>query len=310
MKCGYLINIVGAVDRKIRNFIGNFSQVLVIACAVQLVSAPISQEASAADETGNTIPEIALPLFWSPAQSPGKPVLAEIQQIRFLTTSDFPPFNFIDARGELVGFNIDLAREICTVLELVCTIRAGAWDKLAADLGNGTGDAIVASLALTPENRDLYDFSERYYTTPARFAARADIGAPKLSPDGLKGQKIGVIRNTAHAAYIGDFFSTSERVQFDDRDALRKALQDREITFMFDDGISMMFWLDSVAAEGCCVFVGGPFTESYYFGEGVAIAVAKGNDKLRTALNYGLREVHKSGKFLEIFLRHFPQSFY
>ncbi|MBZ0215359.1 MAG: transporter substrate-binding domain-containing protein, partial [Fimbriimonadaceae bacterium] len=74
--------------------------------------------------------------------------------------------------------------------------------------------------------------------------------------------------------------------------------------------ISIMFWLDSAAADNCCIFVGGPFTESYYFGEGVAIAVTKGNDKLRTALNYGLREIHKNGKFLEIFLRHFPQSFY
>ncbi len=270
----------------------------------------LPQSSLAGDEATGSQSEIALPQFWSPGQRLGKPVLNEITQIRFLTSSDFPPFNFIDSRGDLIGFNIDLARAICDVLEIACTIRASVWATLGEDLENGKGDAIIASMALNPENRENFDFSERYYTTPARFAARSDIQITNITPENLAGQKIGVIHNTAHAAYIRDFFSKSEIVQFETRVTLRQAIQDREIDFIFDDGISIMFWLDSIAAENCCIFAGGPFIENYYFGEGVGIAVTKGNTPLLKALNYGLRVVYKNGKYLEIFLRHFPQSFY
>lgn len=54
--------------------------------------------------------------------------------IRFLTTADFPPFNFRDDKGELVGFNIDLARALCNDLSIACTVQAWPWDQAARAL--------------------------------------------------------------------------------------------------------------------------------------------------------------------------------
>ena len=48
--------------------------------------------------------------------------------IRFLTDSDFPPFNFYDEDGVLVGFNVDLARAICLELGTSCDIKARPWE--------------------------------------------------------------------------------------------------------------------------------------------------------------------------------------
>jgi len=254
--------------------------------------------------------EITVPGFWSPGQRPGKPEIAAIGTIRFLTGTDFPPFNFIDGQGALVGFNVDLAREICRVLELECTIRATDWGSLGEELEAGRGDAIIAAMTLTIDTRARFDFTHRYMTTPARFATHKGKVSETFQPETLKGMKVGVIRNTAHAAYLLDFFPESEIVPFEDREALRKAIVEKDVEYMFDDGMAVMFWLNGAGAEGCCVFAGGPYTESRYFGEGIAIALAKGNNDLRIVLNYGLQEVHRRGKFLEIFLRHFPQSFY
>ncbi|RYE61110.1 MAG: transporter substrate-binding domain-containing protein, partial [Oxalobacteraceae bacterium] len=63
--------------------------------------------------------EVSLPLLFDQRERLQKPDLASVPRIRFLTTVDFPPFNFIDQSGKLSGFHIDLAREICRELGVV-----------------------------------------------------------------------------------------------------------------------------------------------------------------------------------------------
>ena len=65
-----------------------------------------------------------------------------------------------------------------------------------------------------------------------------------------------------------------------------------------------------MASEGCCEFRGGPYLDAKFFGEGVGIAVKKGNRKLAEILTYGLEQVHASGRYEELFLRYFPMSFF
>jgi polar amino acid transport system substrate-binding protein len=74
--------------------------------------------------------------------------------------------------------------------------------------------------------------------------------------------------------------------------------------------MSLMFWFNGTASAGCCVFRGGAYYDLSYFGEGIGIAVAAGNDALRKALDYALRKVYQSGKYQELFLRYFPMSYY
>ena len=47
-----------------------------------------------------------------------------------------------------------------------------------------------------------------------------------------------------------------------------------------------------------------------FFGEGVGIAVKKGNRQLVEILNYGLEQVHASGRYEGLFLRYFPMNFF
>ena len=66
----------------------------------------------------------ALPYHIDPGAREIVPSLAAVPSIRFLTTADFPPFNFRDDKGELVGFNVDLARALCADLGITCTVQA------------------------------------------------------------------------------------------------------------------------------------------------------------------------------------------
>ena len=79
---------------------------------------------------------------------------------------------------------------------------------------------------------------------------------------------------------------------------------------MFGDGTSFMFWINGTSSRGCCKFLPGAFTESRYFGNGAGIAVRKGNDLMRQALNYALDRIKVSGAYDRIYRKHFPLDLY
>ncbi len=247
---------------------------------------------------------------WRGGSSTPKPDMEGIDRIRFITDSDFPPFNYLDEDGSLTGFNVDLARSICEILAVECDVRAVEWGQMFETLQKGDADAAVASIRISEETLRQADFTQRYHETPARFIARKDSPLREMRPEELRGRKIGVVKGTGHEAYIRAFFEGSEIVTFDDGVAGRKALKDRAVDLLFGDGIGLMFWLNGTDAEACCEFRGGAFLESRYVGEGVGIAVKQGNLRMRAVLNYALEQMHVSGRNDELFLRYFPMSFF
>lgn len=231
--------------------------------------------------------------------------------IRFLTDSDFPPFNFYDEEGALVGFNVDLARAICLELNTSCDIKARGWDELFRGLKSGEADAVIAAHKVTAQALGDVSFSDRYFHTPARFAGRKDAGEDiDISPSGLDGKRIAVARGTAHEAYLKSFFRDSPLVLFENADQAREALAAGKADFVFDDGISLAFWLNGTLSRQCCEMKGGPFLEPKYFGDGLAIAVPRDDLELKALINEALRKVRASGRFEELVQRYFPVRIY
>jgi polar amino acid transport system substrate-binding protein len=239
-----------------------------------------------------------------------KPDLKGLDKLRFVTDTDYPPFHYYDEVGVLTGFNVDLAKAICEVLDVQCEIEATNWSDLIPSLNRGEADAAIASIRITAEALKEADFTSRYYATPARFVARKDSDLRDIRPETVKGLKIGVAKGTGHEAYLKQYFPKAAIASFDTAEDAEKALKDGAIDLMFGDGITLTFWLNGVDSQGCCEFRGGPYLDSKYFGEGVGIAVKKGNRKLAEILSYGLEQVHASGRYEELFLRYFPMSFF
>ncbi len=252
---------------------------------------------------------VTVPNYFDPQNRLEKPDLSGVHTLRFLTEDDYPPFHFALSDGTLTGFDIDLARAICEELKIACTIQARRFDLLADALNNGEGDALIASLRIDAASRARFDFTAPYYTTPARFVARKDATF-KATPEGLADKKVGVIGKSAHAAFLKAFFPKVRRQTFANRGELYAALQGGQIDAFFDDAITSSFWLAGTAAANCCAFRGGPYTDSNYFGEGVGIAVKKGNEDLRRALDYALAELARRGVYTDIYLKYFPIGFY
>ena len=250
----------------------------------------------------------AVPSFWDPRHRPERPDLSRLTIIRFLTETDYPPFNYTGPDGAPTGFNVELARSICDEIKVACTIQMRRFDTLVDSLANNSGDAVIASLAQSPELRQRVDFSDPYYRTPARFVARRDLDLQEVRPQAMEGRKVGVIAGTAHEAYLKLLFTEAELKPYPNADGAREALKKGEVDLIFGDGISLAFWLNGTASANCCEFRGGPYLDSKFFGEGIGIAVRKNNDFLRRAFNWALFRLWESGRFTDLWLRYFPIS--
>ncbi|MCW2306427.1 transporter substrate-binding domain-containing protein [Rhodobium gokarnense] len=251
---------------------------------------------------------VTIPNYWDPHSRPEKPDVA-VRTIRFLTSDGFPPFNFVSSDGRLSGFNVELARAICEVLEAECTIQMRPFAELETALEEDRGDAIIAGLAMSAENRKALGFSDVYLRLPARFVARRDSGL-EATPEGLADKWVATVANTAHEAFLHAFFRNSRIITYPEPQVAREALKAGEVDAFFGSALSLSFWLAGDAADGCCDFLGGAYLDPTYFGSGLSIAVARDNTALKAALDYALHRVHEEGRYGELYLRYFPVSFY
>jgi polar amino acid transport system substrate-binding protein len=291
-----------------------FAALAVLLLGAALLAAPraVAQTAAApatpAPMVEQPAPAVAVPGFWDPRRRPERPDTSRISQIRFLTEFDYPPFNYAGPDGNPAGFNVELARLICEELNLQCTIQLRRFDTLLQALGENRADAVIASLAVTPETRLRVDFSDPYYRASARFVVRRDSPLPDVVPERVEGKKIAVVARTAHEQYLKAFFTEAELKSYPNMEAAREALRRGDVDLLFGDGVALAFWLNGTDSANCCKFAGGPFTESHYFGEGIGIAVKRGNDTLRLAFNWALFRLWEKGRFTDLWLRYFPIS--
>ena len=156
--------------------------------------------------------EPSIPNFWDAKERLAKPDISDIPRVRFLTTVDFPPFNFIDSSGRLSGFHIDLARAICRELDIVakCQIQALPWGELETALKKKDGEAVIAGVAITEESRAKYAFSRSYLQFPARFITPKTKALTEPLHEKLKGEPIGVVAGSAHEKDAARVFSGRE----------------------------------------------------------------------------------------------------
>ena len=293
--------------RAFRSVLAAVGMPAALVLALTLAGSPVQAQDVVAKPAVAAAPQ-AVPGFWDPRRRPERPDLSRLTVIRFLTETDYPPFNFTGPDGNPAGFNVDLARALCDEIKVTCTIQMRRFETLIDAITSNRGDAIIASLAVTPQLRARVDFTDPYYRAPARFVSRKDAVMTEIRPEYLEGKKVGVITGSSHEAYLKAMFTDAEVHSYPNDDALRSALRRGEVDFIFGDAISLAFWINGTDSGDCCAFSGGPFVESRYFGEGVGIAVRKGNDLLRQALNWALFRIWEKGRYTDLWLHYFSVS--
>ncbi|WP_034460158.1 transporter substrate-binding domain-containing protein [Bartonella koehlerae] len=258
-----------------------------------------------------------LPSFFNSHERLVQPDTSGIIRLRFVTTFDFPPFNFLDRTGHLAGYNIDLLRAICSKLNLkkFCEVEVVPWEELVDHVKNGNAEVIIAGLKETIETHQDLVFTGSYLRFPARFVGSRFVASQLLNLDEPISNKLihlnsGVLSQSAHEKLFSSYFPEVQSQGFKNRVELYKALQDHKIDLIFDDGFALSLWLNDPKSADCCYFVGGAYMAPQLLGQGMQLAVAKKNEQLVDILNYALKSLEDDGKLTELYLRYFPISFY
>jgi cystine transport system substrate-binding protein len=105
------------------------------------------------------------------------------------TEGTYPPFTFHDASGQLVGFDVEIAREIGKRLGVKTEFVEGKWDGLIAGIDVRRYDAVVNEVTITDARKTKYAFSDPYIVSKAVLIVRDDNTSIKSFTD-VKGLKL------------------------------------------------------------------------------------------------------------------------
>ncbi|MBE3640546.1 transporter substrate-binding domain-containing protein [Mangrovicoccus algicola] len=217
------------------------------------------------------------------------------------TEAAYRPFAWVLPSGELTGFDIDIARALCTEMGVTCEISDQAYDGLIPALNAGKVDAIIASMFITEDRLEAIDFAGPYYVTPGLFIGPegADLD---LTPESLKRKFIGVQRGSTMADYV-EARLPGARVQFyDTLDAATLDLVSGRVDLVFADSVVIEEFLASEDGAGFAQ-VGEPVTDPI-LGEGAGIGLRKGEEELKARFDAALAAIIASGEYAEINARY------
>ena len=235
--------------------------------------------------------------------------LAAQDTLRIGVEGAYPPFSSKEADGTLVGFDIVIAKALCAEMQRECELVEQEWDGMIPALKARKFDAIVASMSITEERKRQIDFSEKYYQTPARLVAPKDAGF-EGTPDGLAGKRIGVQRGATHQCYAEKMFPEAEIVLYGSQDEVFRDLALGRVDAQLSDSLIAQESFLSSDEGADFAFLGGDHTDVDCYGEGVGIAVRKGEDKLREDFSEAITALRENGSYAEINDKYFPFDIY
>jgi len=232
-------------------------------------------------------------------------VSAEPLRLRIATEGANPPFSTIDSNGQFEGFDLDIAKALCSKMGADCEIAAQDWDGIIPALLARKYDAIIASLNVTEDRKRVVAFTKPYYHSPSAFVVRKGTDMKDLSPKALAGKTIGVQSATNHSAFLEDRYSHSiVRLYNTVADAYRDLAAGR-VEYVMYDKLAVYDWLKT--PEGaCCEIAPGDLDDPAYFGSGIGIALRKGDGALLQRFNAAIDGIVADGTYAKINAKYFP----
>ena len=222
-------------------------------------------------------------------------ITANADKIKIGTEGAYPPWNSKDASGALIGFEVDLAKELCAIMKHECTIVEQDWDGMIPALVMRKFDAIMAGMSITDERMKTINFSQGYADEVASLAVMKGSNLEGMdTPEGinlslggsdvkkalktltgaLSGKTVCVQTATIHQNFLesGDVgkidirtYKTQDEVNLD----LSAGRSDAALA-------AAVAFTDYADKSGDAVVLVGPTFSGGAFGNGVGVGIRKG----------------------------------
>ncbi len=215
----------------------------------------------------------------------------------------FPPMGFADENGELVGFDIDVAREVCARLGIELVLQPINWDAKEQELNTGNIDCIWNGFTITEERKKNILFTEPYMNNRQVIVVKED--APYNTLEDLKGKKLGLqSQSSAQDALDSheDFkASLGEVVLFDTNTIAIMDLEKGGIDALLVDEIVIRYYMQTKSAEF-------KILDKELSHEEYGIGFRKNDRQLMLKIQDTLKEMAKDGTLAEISKKWFNED--
>ncbi len=204
-------------------------------------------------------------------------------------TGKYPPFSFYSQEGELAGFDVDVSKSIAAYVGRDLNIVATEWDGILAGLLVGKYDAIIGSMAVTPQRAEKVNFSSPYYVSGAQLFVNEEDENRINGITDLYGKKVGVGLGETYEHYLRNEHPQIETVAYKSTvDIFQDMLNDRLSGFVTDRLVGLY-----QIKKGSVPFVpAGPLL----YRERMAIPVRKENTDLLVKINKALKTMEQNGE--------------
>lgn len=225
-------------------------------------------------------------------------------KLRLATEGTYPPWNYKDPSGKLVGWDIDIGNALCERMKAQCEFIAQEWDGIIPGLNAKKYDLIVASMGITAKRKEQVAFSKRYKDTISTFVAKK--GAIKdTSVDALAGKRIGVQRGSIQHDYLTKTYTKSEIVIYDKTTDVEFDLVSGRVDLMLQNKLTTWSGFFKKPDGANFEFVGADL-KGGLLGEGSGIAARKEDTALLDRVNKALAEIIADGTYQKITDKYFP----
>ena len=259
-------------------------------------------------------------------------ITSNADTIKIATEGAYPPWNNKDASGKLVGFEIELAKELCAIMKRKCTIVEQDWDGIIPSLRLRKYDAIMAGMSITDERKEVMTFSQGYATEPATLAVMkgsslegmdtpVTINLDRSSSDvkkalktisgSLSGKTVCTQTGTIHQNFLesGDVGKVNVRT-YKTQDEVNLDLTSGRCDVALAAAVAFTDYADK---SGKPVVLVGPTFSGGAFGNGVGVGIRQGGDdaigtrdaKLLKDFNKAINTARKQGIISKLAIKHF-----
>ena len=248
------------------------------------------------------------------------------KSIRIGTEGAYPPWNNLNAAGELEGAEIDFGNEACKRMNAECEWVTQDWDGILPALLNGKYDIIIAGMSITEERKKKVNFTNGYMTDGIRFAALKDSNLGSMgsnwsgsqtkkvnlsNPTGkelaaiaqlntaLEGKIVGAQGATTHQNYVEKYMQGAVEMRlYQTMDDLHLDLAAGRIDAAIGDVGSLLDFMATEEGQGVTMF--GPNLSGDVLGEGVGGAVRKEDTDILEMWNKAIAEMSADGTTAKI----------
>lgn len=221
---------------------------------------------------------------------------AAAQEVKVgVAAEPYPPFTYLDASGEWIGWEIEFMNAVCAEAGLTCVIEPVAWDGIIPALTSGKIDMIVGSMSITADRMQTISFTDKYYNTPTSIIAATGSGLEPTN-ESLSGMVLGVQVATVHAAYANHHFPDATIREYQTQDEANNDLASGRLDAVQADAIALADFL-ATDQGACCEIIGNVADDADILGAGVGIGVRQEDNELRERLNAAIAAIRENGTY-------------